>query len=85
MAVRSMDVRLDGESLKPTGVDNSRPYTLKAVRGGALSGVADEESVTDRGFWVLLPGLAPGSHHLVINTQADVPGPSHVEWTLTAS
>ncbi|MCO5973990.1 hypothetical protein [Actinoallomurus soli] len=57
----------------------------KAVPGGALSGVADEGSVTDRGFWVLLPGLAPGRHRLVISAQAEVPGPSRVEWTLTAS
>jgi hypothetical protein len=81
LAETRMDVRLDGKPLTPTRVDNRQPYVLQAVDGSALAGVAEGKDVTDRGYWVLLPGLAPGRHELVIRGA----GSSQVEWTLTAS
>jgi hypothetical protein len=79
-----MDVRLDGRPITPTRVDNDQPYKIRAVPGNALAGIRDGERVTDRGYWVLLPGLAPGRHQLIIRTASEPDSPNR-EWTLTAS
>ena len=77
-----MSVRLDGRPMTPARVDNDRPYAIRAVQGTA-PGLPDGARVTDRGYWVLLPGLAPGEHRLTISTPAERERPA-IEWTLTA-
>lgn len=78
-----MDVRLDGRPLTPVRVDNPRPYRVQPVRYND-SVRPSNEWATDRGYWVLLPGLAPGRHLLVIRTPTLAERP-YIDWTLTAS
>jgi hypothetical protein len=79
-----MYVRLDGRPMTPTRVDNDRPYAIRAVKGNAIAVLRDGARVTDRGYWVLLPGLTPGVHRLTIRTPAERERPS-IDWTLTAT
>ncbi|WP_460351708.1 hypothetical protein [Actinoallomurus acanthiterrae] len=76
-----MDVRLDGRPLTPTEIANDRPYRLHAVPG---SGMRDGTLVSDRGYWVLLPGLTRGVHTLIIRMPRFRERP-YLEWTLTAA
>ncbi|GAA4625281.1 hypothetical protein GCM10023196_028810 [Actinoallomurus vinaceus] len=75
-----MDVRLDGRSLTPVKIEN-RPYRLHGAPGSVVRG---DVRVTDDGYWVLLPGLAPGVHTLTIR----IPGlheRPYLAWTLNAT
>lgn len=74
-----MDVRLDGRPVRPVRVDDDRAYRIRAVPHNA-DGSIDGELVTDRGYWVLLPGLTPGEHRLVVTA-----GGRRTRWALTAS